>query len=63
MTKSMGLIVLFCLASWLPYIMYKCFEQICQFIENDCEINYRREYVKIGYFCLLCVYANSSINP
>ena len=38
-TKSVGLIVLFCVAFWLLFfIMYKCFKKICQFIVNDCKI-------------------------
>ena len=62
--KATGLLVLFCVASWFPYFMYRFFERFFQFTENYCERNYRQEYVKIGgYFCLLFGCANSSINP
>ena len=60
--KAMGLIVLFCIVSGFPYFIYEFFKWIRQFIENNRERNDCREYVEIGYFCLLCEYANSSIN-
>lgn len=61
--KSMGLIVLCCVASWLSYLIYKVLEGISHLIKNDCEGNNCRQYMEYPYFCLFCGFANSSINP
>ena len=59
----LGLIVLCCVASWLFYLIYKVLEGISHLIKNDCEGKNCRQYVEYAYFCLLCGFANSSINP
>ena len=62
--KSMGLIVLFSVGSWLPFSIYGIIiKNIFQVMNIDFETAYYPENEIIFFFCLWFGYANSSINP
>ena len=62
-TKSIGLIVLFCITSWSPLSVFTFFQEMCWFIGVDFQTKYYPENLQILYFCLLCGFANSCMNP
>ena len=62
-TKSIGLIVLFCITSWSPLSVFTFFQEICWFMGADFKTKYYPENLQVLYFCLLCGFANSCINP
>ena len=63
MTKSMALLVLVFVVCWTPFFLYMLVLQLCQFMEINFKKKFYPENLKIFYFCLLCGFANSCINP
>ena len=63
MTKSMVLIVLVFIVCWFPFSLYLFVRQFYQFMDIDFETKFYPINLKIFYFCLLCGYINSCINP
>ena len=63
MTKSMVLIVLVFIVCWSPFSLYLFVKQFYQFMDIDFETKFYPINLKIFYFCLLCGYINSCINP
>ena len=63
MTKSMALLVLVFVVCWAPFFLYMSVQQFCQFMEINFEKKFYPENLKIFYFCLLCGFTNSCVNP
>ena len=63
MTKSMALFVLVFVVCWTPFFLYTLVLQICQFMEKKKKKKFYLENLKIFYFCLLCGFTKSHINP
>ena len=62
--KSMGLLVLFSIGSWLPFSIYGVIiKKVYQLMNIDFETAFYPESEIIFYFCLWFGYANSCINP
>ena len=63
-SKSMALLVLvFVVCCWTLFFLYMLVLQLCQFMEINFEKKFNPENLRIFYFCLLCGFANSCINP
>ena len=62
-TKSMALLVLVFVVCWSPFFLYFLFQLICKSMGIDSEKKFYPENLKVFFFCLLCGYTNSCINP
>ena len=62
-SKSMALLVLVFVVCWTLFFLYMLVLQLCQFMEINFEKKFNPENLRIFYFCLLCGFANSCINP
>lgn len=62
-TRSMTMIVIMCLVAWTPLSLFTFFQEFSAWLEIDVRGKYRDWIHHLLFFCLLCGYTNSCVNP
>ena len=60
--KSMVILVTCYFLAWTPLTVFTIFDEICKFVKYDFGIH-NHDKLCVLYFCLLCGFANASVNP